>query len=72
MDFQFCQPKFGALPVLQDYPSCFLLFIKEDITKTAKVIQSHSLTLIFKKATMLSYIWVFGFMGKKWKWTDDR
>ena len=21
MDFQFCQPKFGALPVLQDYPS---------------------------------------------------
>ena len=23
MDFQFCQPKFGALPVLQDYPSTF-------------------------------------------------
>ena len=21
MDFQFCQPKFGALPVLQDYPT---------------------------------------------------
>jgi len=21
MDFQFCQPKFGALPVLQEYPS---------------------------------------------------
>ena len=20
MDFQFCQPKFGALPVLQEYP----------------------------------------------------
>ena len=21
MDFQFCQPKFGALPVLQEYPT---------------------------------------------------
>ena len=25
MDFQFCQPKFGALPVLQEYPCNFIL-----------------------------------------------